>query len=204
MPIGLKLDIPVMNNATSPSLAPHFINGRSLYKPWPALYKEACFAMGCFWGAERLFWQATGVWVTMVGYSGGHDEAPNYTTVCTGKTGHAEAVRVIFDPKEISYAQLLQLFWESHDPTQGLRQGNDVGSQYRSMIFTTSPEQDKAAKQSAAHFQDQLSAKGLGQITTEIAPASPFYYAEDDHQQYLAKNPQGYCGLKGTGAQCAI
>jgi peptide-methionine (S)-S-oxide reductase len=204
MPTNRKVDIPVMNDTAPPLLPPHFVSGRPVYAPWPDGYEEASFAMGCFWGAERLFWQATGVWVTMVGYSGGHDEAPSYVTVCAGKTGHAEAVRVIFDPKEISYAQLLQLFWENHDPTQGLRQGNDVGSQYRSMIFTTSPEQEKAAKQSAAHFQDQLSAKGLGQITTKIVPAGPFYYAEDDHQQYLAKNPQGYCGLKGTGAQCAI
>ena len=204
MPIGLNLDIPVMNNLSPPSLDPHFVSGRSLYAPWPEGFEDARFAMGCFWGAERLFWQAPRVWVTMVGYGGGHDDAPTYASVCAGKTGHAEVVRIVFDPKEVSYAQLLQIFWENHDPTQGLRQGNDVGSQYRSMVFTTSPEQENIAQKTKTLFQQDLTAKGLGKITTEIVPTGPFYYAEDDHQQYLAKKPQGYCGLKGTGAQCAI
>ncbi len=182
----------------------HFINDRALGGPWPAGYQEAMFAMGCFWGAERLFWQAEGVWVTIAGYAGGEDTAPTYKAVCSGRTGHAEVVRVVFDPDVISYKQLLQLFWENHNPTQGMRQGNDVGSQYRSAIFTTNEAQKQQAQDTMAMFQGELTAQGLGQITTQIQDATEFYYAEDYHQQYLAKNEDGYCGLKGTGAQCAI
>jgi peptide-methionine (S)-S-oxide reductase len=182
----------------------HFVNSRSLYAPWPEGFAEASFAMGCFWGAERLFWKIPGVWVTMVGYAGGDDPAPNYSSVCTGKTGHAEAVRMVYDPTAISYAALLQLFWEHHDPTQGMRQGNDRGSQYRSVIFAHDAQQKRLAQASMKTFQAELSAKGFGPITTQIVEAGAFHYAEEDHQQYLAKNPAGYCGLKGTGAQCAL
>jgi peptide-methionine (S)-S-oxide reductase len=182
----------------------HEVTGHSLLPPWPEGFEVAMFAMGCFWGAERLFWQKNGVWVTMVGYCGGEDPAPTYERVCQGQTGHAEAVRVVYDPQTITYAQLLQCFWENHDPTQGMRQGHDKGTQYRSVVFTHCDEQQQLAEQTRQGFQEQLLAKNLGRITTQIVPAGPFHYAEPYHQQYLAKNPQGYCSLRGTGASCAI
>ncbi|HTW10624.1 MAG TPA: peptide-methionine (S)-S-oxide reductase MsrA [Acidimicrobiales bacterium] len=182
----------------------HFVNGRSLEGPFPEGSEQAIFAMGCFWGAERVFWQAPGVWVTAVGYSGGRVPNPSYERVCTGLTGHAESVLVVHQPGEISYEQLLKLFWENHDPTQGMRQGNDVGPQYRSAIFTFSDAQEQAAIGSRDAFQGVLAQAGYPQITTEIAPAGPFYYAEEYHQQYLAKNPRGYCGLGGTGVSCPV
>lgn len=162
------------------------------------------FGMGCFWGVERLFWNTDGVWLSMVGYAGGYTPNPTYQETCTGQTGHNEVVRVIFDPARVTYEQLLQVFWEGHDPTQGMRQGNDMGTQYRSGIYTYSPEQQAAALASKAAFAPRLSAAGYGAITTEIIPAPTFYYAEDYHQQYLAKNPNGYCGLGGTGVSCPI
>ena len=167
--------------------------------PFPAHLQQAQFGMGCFWGAERKFWQQTGVFSTAVGYAGGITPNPTYAEICTGMTGHNEVVLVVFDPGIISYQDLLQLFWEAHNPTQGMSQGNDVGTQYRSSIDTFSDEQQAAAQQSLEHYQAQLTAAGLGNITSEIRPASTFYYAEDEHQQYLAKNPQGYCGLGGLG-----
>jgi peptide-methionine (S)-S-oxide reductase len=182
----------------------HFINGHPLQGPYPEGFEQAVFALGCFWGAERLFWQVEGVWVTASGYSGGFTQNPTYEEVCSGRTGHAEVVLAVFDPKRISYAQLLKTFWENHDPTQGMRQGNDVGTQYRSAIYTRNDAQAKAAAESRAAFGKALAAKGLGAITTEIAPAPEFFFAEDYHQQYLAKNPNGYCGLAGTGVSCPI
>ncbi|ACS84631.1 peptide-methionine (S)-S-oxide reductase MsrA [Musicola paradisiaca] len=166
----------------------------------PAQMEVALFAMGCFWGAERLFWQQPGVYSTAAGYSGGYTPNPTYREVCTGQTGHAEVVRVVFDPAEISYSQLLQLFWESHDPAQGMRQGGDIGTQYRSAVYTTTPAQTSAAEESRRRFQQAMRDAGdLRAVTTEVKPAGPFYYAEDEHQQYLHKNPHGYCGLGGTG-----
>jgi len=183
----------------------HFVNGHALKGPYPAGLEQAIFAMGCFWGAERKFWQAgDAVYVTAAGYSGGFTPNPTYEETCTGRTGHAEAVLVVFDPKKISYERLLQIFWENHDPTQGMRQGNDVGSQYRSAIYATSPAQLAAAKASAEAYGKALAKQGLGPITTEIEEAKPFYFAEDYHQQYLAKNPSGYCGLGGTGVSCPV
>ena len=166
--------------------------------------KQAVFGLGCFWGAERKFWQAPGVWTTAVGYAGGSTPNPTYEEVCSGQTGHTEAVLVVFDPQKISYDALLKLFWESHDPTQGMRQGNDAGTQYRSAIYTYSPEQRRAAEASRERYQEQLAAAGYGPITTEIRDAPEFYFAEDYHQQYLAKNPFGYCGLGGTGVSCPV
>jgi peptide-methionine (S)-S-oxide reductase len=192
-------------NAPIATAATHFVNGHSLKGPHPAGLETAIFGLGCFWGAERKFWQAgEGVYVTAVGYAGGFTPNPTYEETCTGRTGHTEAVLVVFDPKKISYDDLLKIFWESHDPTQGMRQGNDVGSQYRSAIYATSPAQLAAAKASAQAYGEALKAKGYGPITTEIAEAPPFYFAEDYHQQYLAKNPGGYCGLGGTGVSCPI
>jgi peptide-methionine (S)-S-oxide reductase len=183
----------------------HFVNGHPLKGPWPAGIETAIFAMGCFWGAERKFWEASeGVYVTAVGYAGGFSPNPTYEETCGGRTGHAEAVLVAFNPAIISYEQLLRIFWESHDPTQGMRQGNDVGSQYRSAIYATSAAQLAAAKASREAYGAALRARGLGAITTEIEPAGPFYFAEDYHQQYLARNPAGYCGLGGTGVSCPI
>lgn len=182
----------------------HFVSGRPLLPPYPEGMALAMFGLGCFWGAERRFWQQPGVWVTAVGYAGGFTPNPTYEEVCTGRTGHNEVVRVVFDPAQVSYEQLLKLFWESHDPTQGMRQGNDVGTQYRSGIYTCSPEQEVAAKESRTAFEAALRRAGYGPITTEIAPAPTFYFAEPYHQQYLAKNPQGYCGLGGTGVSCPI
>jgi peptide-methionine (S)-S-oxide reductase len=185
--------------------ATHYVNGRPLKGPYPAGSETAIFGMGCFWGAERKFWEAgEGIFVTAVGYAGGFSPNPTYEETCSGRTGHTEAVLVVFDPQKISYQRLLQIFWESHDPTQEMRQGNDVGSQYRSAIYATTSEQLAAARESAAAYGRALKAKGLGAITTEIAEAGPFYFAEGYHQQYLAKNPGGYCGLGGTGVSCPI
>lgn len=180
----------------------HHVNGRSLRPPFPEGMESAIFGMGCFWGAERKFWSLEGVYTTAVGYSGGHTPNASYREVCSGGTGHTEAVLVVFDPKKISYEALLAVFWESHDPTQGMAQGNDRGTQYRSAIYTTSSAQSGAAEASRRRYQEALSSAGHGTITTEIADAGPFYYAEEDHQQYLSKNPQGYCGLGGTGVSC--
>lgn len=187
-----------------PLTEPHFISGLDLKSPVPAGFAEAMFGMGCFWGVERKFWQVPGVWLTMVGYAGGYTPNPTYQETCTQLTGHNEVVRVIFDPAKVSYAALLQLFWENHDPTQRMRQGNDVGSTYRSGIYVYTPEQQAAAQASKAAYQAALTAAGKGSITTEIRPAPVFYYAEDYHQQYLAKNPDGYCGIGGTGVSCPI
>ena len=187
-----------------PTSTQHEVLGTSIKPPFPDGYETAVFGLGCFWGAERLFWQAPGVYTTAVGYAGGQTPNATYEEVCSGATGHTEAVLVVFDPKQTSYEQLLKLFWENHDPTQGMRQGNDVGTQYRSAIYTFSDAQAKAAQDSAAMFQERLSESGHGQISTEIAPAGPFYYAEPYHQQYLSKNPGGYCGLGGTGVSCPI
>ena len=177
----------------------HFVNGNRIVPPYPDGHEVADFALGCFWGAERKFWQAPGVYSTAVGYAGGLTPNPTYEEVCSGGTGHAEVVRVAFDPKLVSYDDLLRLFWESHDPTQGMRQGNDVGTQYRSAIYTTSAAQLAAAERSRLAFQAELALAGYGAITTEIRPAAQFYYAEEYHQQYLAKNPNGYCGIGGCG-----
>ena len=182
----------------------HFVNGARLEPPFPEGTERALFALGCFWGAERDFWQTPGVVSTAVGYAGGFTPNPTYREVCSGLTGHAEAVLVVFDPKRISYDELLRVFWESHDPTQGMRQGNDVGTQYRSAIYYMDESQRAAALRSRDGYQERLHKAGYGAITTEIAAAPEFYYAEDYHQQYLAKNPEGYCGLGGTGVSCPI
>jgi peptide-methionine (S)-S-oxide reductase len=182
----------------------HYVNGAAMLPPFTPELEIACFGMGCFWGAERKFWQAGGVYATAVGYAGGHTPNPTYEEVCSGRTGHAEVVRVVFDPRATSFTALLRVFWETHDPTQGMRQGNDVGTQYRSAIYCTSPAQHAAAGASRAAYQQALTAAGLGTITTEITDAPAFYYAEDYHQQYLAKNPGGYCGLLGTGVGCPM
>jgi peptide-methionine (S)-S-oxide reductase len=183
----------------------HFVNRHPLKGPYPSGLETAIFALGCFWGAERKFWEAgEGVYVTAVGYGGGFTPNPTYEEACSGRTGHAEAVLVVFDPAKISYERLLQIFWESHDPTQGMRQGNDAGSQYRSAIYATTPAQLAAARTSRETYGQALKAMGLGPITTEIEEAKPFYFAEGYHQQYLAKNPGGYCGLGGTGVSCPI
>lgn len=180
----------------------HHVNGRSLFPPWPAGQAEIVLGLGCFWGAERLFWQLPGVHVTAVGYAGGVTPNPTYEETCTGLTGHTEVVRVVFDPAELPLERLLAVFWEAHDPTQGMRQGNDIGTQYRSAIYTTDATQREVAEASRERYQQALSRGGRGTITTEIAPLAAFYYAEEYHQQYLAKNPGGYCGLKGTGIGC--
>ncbi len=182
----------------------HFANGNRIVPPFPAGLELAQFGLGCFWGAERIFWQTPGVYSTAVGYAGGDTPNPTYEEVCSGFTNHTEAVLVVFDPKRVSYDALLKVFWEGHDPTQGMRQGNDRGSQYRSAIYTTSDAQMRAALASRDAFQSALAAKGYGKITTEMKPAGEFYYAEDYHQQYLAKNPGGYCGLGGTGVSCPV
>jgi peptide-methionine (S)-S-oxide reductase len=188
-----------------PTAATHFVNGRPLKGPYPPGSETAMFGMGCFWGAERKFWELQdGIFVTAVGYAAGETPNPTYEEVCSGRTGHNEVVFVVFDPKTISYEKLLKAFWENHDPTQGMRQGNDVGTQYRSGIYVYSPEQRAAAEASKAAYDKALRAKGYGAITTEIIDAPAFYFAEDYHQQYLAKNPMGYCGLGGTGVSCAI
>ena len=182
----------------------HFINGHRLTPPFPAGLQQAIFGLGCFWGAERKFWQTAGVWTTAVGYAGGSTPNPTYEEVCSGLTGHNEVVLVVFDPKIVSYEQLLKVFWEAHDPTQGMRQGNDVGTQYRSGIYVFDDEQRRLAEATRDAYNAKLAAAGHGAITTEILPAPPFYYAEDYHQQYLHKNPDGYCGLGGTGVSCPI
>jgi peptide-methionine (S)-S-oxide reductase len=189
---------------TMPVPSSHHANGAPLTGPWPEGLQTAVFAMGCFWGAERLFWRTPGVHSTAVGYAGGQTPNPTYREVCSGRTNHAEAVLVVFDPDQVSYEQLLAVFWEGHDPTQGMRQGNDVGTQYRSAIYTADDAQAAAAAASLAAYQERLDAAGLGRITTEIAPAGDFFYAEPDHQQYLSKNPGGYCGLGGTGVSCPV
>ena len=200
-----SLDLPTVDTALPgrsiplPTAETHFINGRPLKGPYPDGLEVADFAMGCFWGVERKFWQVPGVWVTAVGYQNGITPNPTYEEVCSGGTGHAEAVRVVFDPRVVTYEDLLKVFWENHDPTQGMRQGNDIGTQYRSAIYCMDEAQLQAALASQAQFQLELEKAGFGAITTEIAAAPPFYYAEAYHQQYLAKNPGGYCGLGGTG-----
>jgi peptide-methionine (S)-S-oxide reductase len=185
-----------------PTAETHFVNGRSLKEPYPAGLEQALFGLGCFWGAERVFWTIPGVHVTAIGYAGGATPNPTYEEVCTGRTGHNEVVRVVFDPKIVSYAELLRRFWEAHDPTQGMRQGNDVGTQYRSGVYVFGEEQRRQAETSRDAYQRALGSRG--KITTEILDAPPFYFAEAYHQQYLAKNPAGYCGLGGTGVSCPI
>ncbi|MBI4887055.1 MAG: peptide-methionine (S)-S-oxide reductase MsrA [Acidobacteria bacterium] len=207
---SMKLRIPRPEDAlpgrSEPMPVPgaHFVNGHPLAPPFPAGLEQAMFGMGCFWGAEKTFWEAGGVYTTAVGYAGGHTPNATYREVCSGMTGHTEVVLVVFDPAGTSYDEMLKIFWENHDPTQGMRQGNDAGTQYRSAIYTYSPEQRRAADASRAAYQDRLTEAGHGRITTEIAGAPPLYYAEDYHQQYLAKNPGGYCGHGGTGVSCPI
>jgi peptide-methionine (S)-S-oxide reductase len=184
--------------------ARHEVLGNPLTPPWPEGFQQIVVGMGCFWGAERVFWQADGVWTTAVGYAGGSTPNPSYEEVCSARTGHTEAVLAVFDPAVTSYDEMLRLFWENHDPTQGMRQGNDMGTQYRSAIYFGSDAEREAAERSRLVFAEGLGAAGYGDITTEIAPLSDFYYAEDYHQQYLAKNPNGYCGLGGTGVSCPI
>jgi peptide-methionine (S)-S-oxide reductase len=206
-----KLEMPTPETALKgraspiPTAKEHFVFRRALKGPYPPGLERAMFGMGCFWGAERKFWQlGDGIWMTAVGYAGGHTPNPTYEEVCSGRTGHNEVVLVVFDPKQISYEQLLKTYWESHDPTQGMRQGNDVGTQYRSGIYVYSPAQRAAAEASKAAYQRVLSAGGYSPITTEIVDAPEFYFAEDYHQQYLAKVPHGYCGLGGTGLSCPV
>jgi peptide-methionine (S)-S-oxide reductase len=182
----------------------HFVLGTPITPPFPEGFETAVFGMGCFWGAERIFWQAPGVYTTAVGYAGGYTPNPTYQETCSGRTGHAEVVLVVYDPSKTSYDEMLRLFWENHDPTQGMRQGNDAGTQYRSAIYWADEEQRAAAERSRELYQRELDASGYGEITTELAQAGPFYYAEDYHQQYLAKNPNGYCGIGGTGVTCPV
>ncbi|WP_199230189.1 peptide-methionine (S)-S-oxide reductase MsrA [Azospirillum sp. TSH58] len=181
----------------------HHVNGNPLTPPYPEGLEVADFGLGCFWGAERKFWKVPGVWSTMVGYQGGHTPNPTYEEVCSGRTGHTEVVRVVYDPAKVGFEELLRVFWEAHDPTQGMRQGNDVGTQYRSAIYTHTDAQRAAAEASRESYQARLRQAGFGPVTTELREAPPFYYAEDYHQQYLSKNPAGYCGLGGTGVTCA-
>jgi peptide-methionine (S)-S-oxide reductase len=205
-----KLDMPAAADALPgrpnaiPTAQTHFVNGRPLKGPYPEGMQLAQFGMGCFWGVERIFWNTPGVWVTAAGYAGGFTPNPTYEEACSGRTGHTEAVLVVFDPAQISYEALLKLFWEGHNPTQGMRQGNDTGSQYRSAVYTYGEAQRRAAEESEAVYEKALRARGYGAITTEIAPAGEFYFAEDYHQQYLAKNPGGYCGIGGTGVTCPV
>jgi peptide-methionine (S)-S-oxide reductase len=206
-----SLEIPTAEQALPghqtaiPTASHHFVNGNPLKGPYPQRLETAVFGMGCFWGAERKFWElGDGVFVTAVGYAAGSTPNPTYEEVCSGRTGHNEVVLVVFDPAKVSYERLLKTFWESHDPTQGMRQGNDVGTQYRSGIYVFSPTQRQAAEESKAMYDRALRQKGYGAVTTEILDAPPFYFAEDYHQQYLAKNPFGYCGLGGTGVSCPI
>jgi peptide-methionine (S)-S-oxide reductase len=207
---SLKLKLPARQEALPGRTvriavpAKHFVLDTPLEPPFPGGMELALFGMGCFWGAEKLFWKATGVYSTSVGYAGGFTPNPTYREVCSGLTGHTEVVRVVFDPRQVSYDQLLKIFWENHDPTQGMRQGNDAGTQYRSAIYTATAEQARAAEISRNAYQAMLAEAGYGDITSEIAPAPELYYAEDYHQQYLAKNPDGYCGIGGTGVSCPI
>jgi peptide-methionine (S)-S-oxide reductase len=191
-------------NSTMPVGEMHFVTGHRIKPPFPDGMARAIFGMGCFWGAERKFWETVGVYSTAVGYAGGYTKNPSYEEVCSGMTGHTEVVLVVYDPTKIAYDQLLRVFWENHDPTQGMRQGNDAGTQYRSAIYTTTPEQAKLAEASRVAYQAELAKAGHGAITTEIREAPELYYAEDYHQQYLAKNPGGYCGIGGTGVSCPI
>jgi peptide-methionine (S)-S-oxide reductase len=205
-----KLKVPAPSQALPgrtekmPVAPKHTVLGTRLEPPFPASMRSATFGMGCFWGAEKKFWQVPGVYSTMVGYAGGSTPNPTYREVCSGGTGHTEVVRVVYDPAKVSYEELLRVFWENHDPTQGMRQGNDVGTQYRSAIYTDGEDQAKAAEASRATYQAALSKAGHDPITTEVMPAGEFYYAEDYHQQYLDKNPDGYCGLGGTGVSCPV
>jgi peptide-methionine (S)-S-oxide reductase len=204
---ALPTQIQALPGRATPMAVPeeHFVlTGHRIAPPFPSGLERAIFAMGCFWGAERKFWQLPGVYSTAVGYTAGFTPNPTYQEVCTGMTGHTEAVLVVFDPNAIAYEELLRVFWENHDPTQGMRQGNDIGTQYRSGIYVTGADQQAAAEVSRAAFQQQLTRAGFGRITTELQPAPEFYYAEDYHQQYLAKNPGGYCGLGGTGVTCPV
>jgi peptide-methionine (S)-S-oxide reductase len=196
--------LPGRTDQTMPVPEAHFVNSHPLKGPWPDGFQTAVFGLGCFWGAERVFWQTPGVWTTAVGYAGGFTPNPTYEEVCSGRTGHAEVVLVVFDPAVVSYDQLLNAFWEAHDPTQGMRQGNDVGTQYRSAIYLTDEGQRAAAEVSRERYASALGQAGYGEITTEIAPLGQFWYAEPYHQQYLAKNPGGYCGLGGTGVSCPV
>jgi peptide-methionine (S)-S-oxide reductase len=192
------------SDETMPVPDEHYVLGTPIAPPFPHGLERAIVGMGCFWGAERVFWQAPGVYTTAVGYAGGYTPNPSYEEVCSGRTGHSEVVLVVFDPAKTTYEEILRLFWQNHDPTQGMRQGNDVGTQYRSLILCTSPAQREAAERSRAVFQQELSSAGYGAISTEIADGDVFYYAEPYHQQYLAKNPGGYCGLGGTGVSCPV
>jgi peptide-methionine (S)-S-oxide reductase len=207
---GKKLRLPTPDEALPGRAAPlpiretHFVSGNRVVPPFPQGHEVADFGLGCFWGAERAFWRVPGVYATAVGYQGGATPNPTYPEVCTGRTGHAEVVRVVYDPRRVAYEDLLRTFWESHDPTQGMRQGNDVGTQYRSAIYVHSDAQRRAAEASRDAYARALAERGFGPVTTELRDAPPFYYAEDDHQQYLAKNPGGYCGLGGTGVSCPI
>ena len=207
--LSKKLDMPAANEALAgraepiPTAETHFVNGKPLKGPYPEEMEKALFGLGCFWGAERVFWKTPGVYVTAVGYAGGFTANPTYQEVCSGRTGHNEVVLVVFDPKKVTYAELLRRFWEAHDPTQGMRQGNDIGTQYRSGVYFFNDGQRRQAESSLAMYQDALG-KSRGKITTEIVAAPEFYFAEDYHQQYLAKNPGGYCGLGGTGVSCPI
>ena len=209
-PLAKKTTMPAQDealpgrNTPLPISGKHFINGSIIKQPAAGGLEEAIFGLGCFWGAERKFWEQEGVYTTAVGYQGGYSPNPTYEETCSGRTGHAEAVKVVFDPAKVSYRDLLKLFWESHDPTQGMRQGNDAGTQYRSAIYVTSDAQKQAALETRDAFQPELAKGGYGAITTEIADAGEFYYAEDYHQQYLAKNPNGYCGIGGTGMSCPV
>ena len=196
--------LPGRTDQTMPVPEAHFVNGHPLQGPWPEGFRTAVFGLGCFWGAEKMFWNTPGVWSTAAGYAGGYTPNPTYEEVCSGRTGHAEVVLVVYDPAVVSYEQLLKAFWEDHDPSQGMRQGNDVGTQYRSAVYTTDDEQAAAAEATKTTFGEALHASGFGDITTEIAPLRAFYYAEPYHQQYLAKNPNGYCPLHATGVSCRV
>jgi peptide-methionine (S)-S-oxide reductase len=196
--------LPGRTDRTMPVPETHDVNGHPLVGPWPEGMQTAVFGMGCFWGAERKFWETEGVYSTFVGYAGGYTPNPSYEEVCSGRTGHTEVVGVVFDPAVVPFEEILRVFWENHDPTQGMRQGNDVGTQYRSSVYLTDPSQREVVESSRAAYQDRLAAAGYGEITTEVADLDEFFYAEPYHQQYLAKNPAGYCGIGGTGVACPI